>query len=502
MRNRFRVRRNEGLIKRNKYLAELIAAFGKPSWSISDEDSTESLNHRAVAAQIRSRNRKGSGPNFRARDSHARHVSRRYLKSHRSRPIRFLPKHILAARFRANPLLDALAPERKNCWIPVINRPAFDGTPSLDLSDFDMIDQPEQTMKHLSTIAKLEAVAPFTQLNFNDHYCEDAGAYLLLAELWPQMARIFIGGRMDYPVQKVLDAVGLGHQMNIRLGGMKPSDESCSQAYEDVWEFRLQRRLAATAGTSQTRHLDPQQREKAADRFVQTVNKWLSVADPGKELTPLGKGWIGSLMGEVLDNAERHSQPKSDDGDWSTAGFMVRREGKLKCHLAFLSVGRTFADSFKEAAPEVRKKLSDYSERHPTVSRETLSTLFALQDTITCDHRATDVRSGGTGLQDVMEFVKVLGATADGSESADSKMTIVSGNACIRLRTPYLAGKRRDEHGPRGPRLLWCNAANDWNFPPDEAFVSTLSEKLAGSLVSVSFTIDPEYIKLLGAPSE
>jgi hypothetical protein len=201
------------------------------------------------------------------------------------------------------------------------------------------------------------------------------------------------------------------------------------------------------------------------------------------------------MMGELLCNAERHSQSDSDDGDWSTAGFMVRRieggESVLRCHLAFLSVGQSFAESLSGAADDVKASLSQYIAQHrfSGTPPEVLATLYALQDTITCDPKAREARSGGTGLQDVLDFVRELAGPS--SEECGTRVTILSGRTCIALRHPYLEGIRRAEDQPR---LLWCNEANSSSAPPDPKVAFPVSEHFAGTLVSVAFRLDPAYL--------
>ncbi len=242
-------------------------------------------------------------------------------------------------------------------------------------------------------------------------------------------------------------------------------------------------------------HLAPQTRERITDRFCDTVNDWLGVPEIERELTQEGKGWLAAIIGELLCNAERHSQAGSVDGDWSVTAFMAKRkegdEDVFRCHMAFLSVGRSFAEGLRDASPEIRDFVDHYAANHarPGQSPATLATLVALQDTVTRDPKARSLGSGGTGLMDVLDFVSLLGPTLE--EGKEARVTIISGASCIRLRHPYIRGVRRE--GPKAPRVLWCNAENSSESPPDEASVFDLKEHFAGTLVSVAFTLDPVY---------
>lgn len=360
---------------------------------------------------------------------------------------------------------------------------------SVSLKNFSFLTNANETLQSFKKIAEIESSELHAVLNFEDNYCMDAGSFLVLAEIWPRMTPIFNGGRMDRPIQKVLSATGVSQNNRMSMVAL----ENDRDAHADVWAFPLQRRRPALTSKSATLHLDPQAREVAAGRFCDAVDGWLGIPEIDQELTENGRGWLASIIGELLCNAERHSYADSNDGDWSTTAFMVRREENgvslLKCYIAFLSVGRSFAESMTDAAQDIQESLATYQKRHAKsgLSAETLATVYALQDTITCDPAAREDRSGGTGLQDVLDFVNMLAGPAVG----DARVTIVSGKSCIELTAPYIPGKRRDH---LQPRLQWCNEENTSELPPNSKVAYDLTEHFAGALVSVAFTLDPDYL--------
>jgi hypothetical protein len=364
---------------------------------------------------------------------------------------------------------------------------------ALSFKNFSFITHPDETLQSLKMLGYVEAEELEAILNFEDGHCLDAGAYLVLAEIWPRMAPVILGGRMAKPIQKVLNATGVGRNNRMFLKAIVNDEELLIDGkHSDVWAFSLQRRRAAGTTKSLTVHLEPQTREAVADRFCDAIDEWLGVPEIEQQLTPAGRAWLAGVVGELLCNAERHSQADSTDGDWATTGFMVKREEdgvtRLKCFFAFLSIGRTIAESMNDAAPDIRQRLDDYVRRHKRSkqSTDTLTTVFALQDTITCDPAARESRSGGTGLQDVLDFVHLL------SGEHDPRVTIVSGRSCISLRTPYIPGERR---GELEPRLQWCNDDNTSEAPPNSSIAFDLAEHFAGTLVSVAFNLDPEYLR-------
>lgn len=474
-------------------LSELIASLSRQAAS-DPADLTSEMWVREFARQMRARLRKVSGAPSWA-DKVARQKSREAMKGKRRERPRQLEKQVLVARYGPSPIMDALMPRRSARWIDIMRRQKKRDVETVSLEKFSFLDNADETLKALKKIAEIEGRELYAILNFEDDYCLDAGAFLVLADIWPRMAPIFAGGKMGRPIQKVLSATGVSRNNNmsmVALGNERAADGTLL-AHSDVWAFPLQRRRPALSSRSLTVHLDPQAREMAAGRFCDAVNDWLGIPEIDQELTVNGRAWLASIIGELLCNAERHSQPASDDGDWSTTAFMVRREengiASLKCYIAFLSVGRSFAESMSDAAADVSQQLKEYQAKHKKcgVSQDTLATVFALQDTITCDPSASENRSGGTGLQDVLEFVDLLGGTTCG----DACVTIVSGRSCIQLTAPYIPGKRRDD---LQPRLQWCNEGNTSEIPPDRNVVYDLTEHFAGALVSVAFTLDPDYL--------
>lgn len=433
----------------------------------------------------------------RAVDRFARSKSRALLKKLRKGTASgfnvSLSKNQLLIRFVQSPILDRLIADRRKRWISPLRRQKPEAAPSIKLKNFSFLTHPAETLSALKAIGEIELSASEFHLHFDDEFCLDAGSYLVLAEIWHALRHVLHGGKMQRPVQKVLAATGVSAHTRIKLLGLGKDHEDDG---EDVWAFTLQRRRPARSSTSPTVHLEPQTRERTADQLCSKVDEWLGVPGIDLELTQEGRGWIAQIIGELLCNAERHSQAGSDDGDWSTTAFMVRRlengEHTLRCYMAFLSVGRSIAESLQDAASDIKKELANYLLQHRGcgLSDDTLATVFALQDTVTRDPDARQNGSGGTGLQDVLDFVDDLGGTA--AQGKEPCVTVISGSSCIQLRPPYIRGKRRG--GPHDPRVIWFNSSNSRDVAPDLSFVSDLKDHFAGTVVSVAFTLDPGYL--------
>jgi hypothetical protein len=416
----------------------------------------------------------------------ARSLKKR-LMGHNRKP---LDKAVLMRDRIPSTILDNIDPDRPLRWKRIIARRFRTVKPRLSLKHLNFLDFPVETIRELQDIAKLESEEVSAYLDFDDTYCHDIGAYLVIAEIWPQLSNVFFGGRMPSPVQKVLDAVGLRRDLRISLNSVRNHD--------DIWPFELRRRRTRGTTASATAQLQPQGREQLNDRLIDTINEWLAVASESHSdgdsiwvLTGDGKANIANMVGEILDNAERHSTGDGD-GDWTMAAFMARRDGPdgkpaMKCYLGFLSVGAAISEAIATAPPATKQFCHIYASQHARTGQcyDTLMTIAALQDGVTSSHAAVRGNRGGTGHQDTLAFIGELGGVPE--PLADVQATIISGRSCIRLRHPILVGRP----DAKGRRVQWCNAENDPIYPPDRSVAFDLPAHFAGTLVSVAFTLDP-----------
>ncbi|TCM54951.1 hypothetical protein C8J36_104143 [Rhizobium sp. PP-F2F-G48] len=438
---------------------------------------------RAVAASGNPKGRLGKG-------RFAKRKSREIIRDNQKGKRFQLPKSLLIkSSFSEDALASGLYPKRKSEWIPILKRRYDKKYDQLVLRNFSFIDHPQNTLDQLAEILKFEGKAANAQLHFDDPYCVDVSAYLALAEMWPHMSKVFKGGRMEMPIQKVVETLKLKKDLSMRLKGLENVD--------DVWAFPKRSRRRAGTSTSVDRYLHPQSKEKVADEFCEALDEWLAAASEDEVcLAQGGKARLASIIGELLDNAERHSHPPGKDGGWSTAAFMARRlEGDrdvYRCHMGFLSVGSSIAESLARAPISIRAQVNKYTDRHRDcgISRDTLATLVALQDGITSDHAAAANQRGGIGLQEVLELVSALGVSS-GTDKGP-RMTIVSGSSCIRARAPYLHGTRTGEDEPR---MQWFNSGNSPVQPPDASFVFDLESRFPGTIIGLTFVLSKDDLK-------
>jgi two-component sensor histidine kinase len=398
-------------------------------------------------------------------------------------------KQQLIAQFRVDPILDSLLARREARWTPPLKRDYDGGHIDISLERFSFLDNPGQTLANLKRIAEVECEKIEARLHFRDEYCLDIGAYLVLGEIWPRLSPFLSGGEMNPPVQKVMEAVGLRKLMRMRLAVAD---------LKDVWAFPVRRRAPLGQSRSDAdRLLEPQRDQMVADEFCDAIDGWLGISTKHVELTDDGRVWIQQIILELLDNAKRHSDPAHKDGRWSIAGFMARRRNdkgafEFRCYIGILSVGATIDESLATCSEATAAQMKTYVDRHKGAgfSEAALRTVFALQDGITRDAEADAGGRGGVGFQEVMSLINLLGISDN--PMRDTQFTIVSGTTCIVARKPYMHGRQMT--GQDSPRVLWFNPENTPEKPPDRSHVFDLQDRLAGSIISLAFTLDPDFI--------
>jgi hypothetical protein len=394
---------------------------------------------------------------------------------------------------RENRLMDGLYPNRLKAWLPPLQR--NHPLEEVELKDFSFLDNPIETIGVLRRIAELESVAIEARLNFRDNVCMDIGPYLALQAMRRDMLQIYSGGAITKPIQTVLDMVGLRKPLHMAFP--LPNDQTF------VWPFPFRSRRPTGSSTSTSRLLEPQTYERVADELIEAINGWLGSLVQ-RELSSVGCKYVQTVVGEALDNAERHSDISSEDGDWSIAGFMTRRYvesiWEYKCHLSFMSLGATIAESLQLAGGKTRARMMEYVSKHRSLfnqqfSEENLQTVFALQDGVSRFSEALKAQRGGTGLMDVLEFFAALGGIS--RTGWEPKLVILSGSTCIIVKSPYMTGVRKGDRVPSGkipPREQWFNDQNDPNYSPDPRHVFSLPAPIKGTIITMAWTINPEQL--------
>lgn len=215
----------------------------------------------------------------------------------------------------------------------------------------------------------------------------------------------------------------------------------------------------------------------------------------------MGRRLVLKIVGETLDNAERFSRPEfPNDGDWSISGYMRRQgdgdDARFTCQLAFLSVGASINSSVQGCDSKTKAKmdayLADHGDAFPNqrFTKDHLRTIFALQDRVSGDPDAIANGRGGTGFRDIITLFGDLAEVS--AQGANAKLAIVSGRTCLHVAATYCEVSR-----PHPEQLfnIWFNHENLKEIPPDRSSVVELDEEFRGTLITMLFELDRDYLK-------
>ncbi|WP_455576964.1 hypothetical protein [Anaerosinus sp.] len=232
-------------------------------------------------------------------------------------------------------------------------------------------------------------------------------------------------------------------------------------------------------------------------RVVQYFLKCL--ATQGFTLKLEGKSVMGEMVGEVINNCKLHS---GEYGRWFTLGHYFKQQDKLnkygECHLVIFNFGRTIYEGLSAIRDDtdklrIKQSLEDLYKKHKSLisrhwTKEALWTLYALQDGISRLRTDKDP-DRGTGTIKLIESFQSIGGTANGRKPI---MSITSGHVHIVLDGKYRL-KEKDFNGEKR-QIIAFNEENDLYKKPDKKYVQILKNFFPGTIISMRFYLDKEYL--------
>ena len=216
-----------------------------------------------------------------------------------------------------------------------------------------------------------------------------------------------------------------------------------------------------------------------------------------------GKGFMSTMLGEVLDNCEIHG---GENATWYTQGhYQIYKNKQIgEMQLIFLSFGDTIYEGLKrEASEETRQRLEYMMQKQQAVlsdrwNEETIYTVLALRAGIS-RLRDKDIKGyefRGSGTVSMIEQFYNIGKT-NGKE--EPSMVIVSGHTMIKFDDRYKMKTEtfvEDEvFGNTRSKIIAFNAENDIYKPADSKNVQYMKEYFPGTVISLKFYLDRKYIE-------
>ena len=136
--------------------------------------------------------------------------------------------------------------------------------------------------------------------------------------------------------------------------------------------------------------------------------------------------------------------------------------------------------------------LRNYATRHTANHRshDTLMTVSALSDGVSCEGTRQKGTRGGCGMSSLVDMMGKLGGSDRADEQAE--LVLISGSSCLRLAHPYNVMPIDPD---TGGAVQVFNSSQNVELPPDASYVFDLSGTFPGSVISIRFTLDPAHLE-------
>ena len=203
---------------------------------------------------------------------------------------------------------------------------------------------------------------------------------------------------------------------------------------------------------------------------------------------------LGEMLSEILDNCKQHSVLH----EWFALGHYSKEEERRgKVRLVIFNFGKTIYESFseKESDPSMYGYLKEEANKIRTQypnspSIESLITLYALQDGVSRFKNRGKESDRGSGT---IKLISIFQAIGRDKEKKLPSMSITSGRSQIIFDNKYQI-KPSIINGVK-KQIIAFNSENDMRLPPDSNNVKDLSAFFPGTVISMEFYIDKDYLE-------
>lgn len=362
-------------------------------------------------------------------------------------------------------------------------------------SVFSIIDNPIESIRFILEFASSVKVngAKFKQIHF-DHSgmdkCDlaansvlDVIAVEVDAERKKRNARnINPSGILpkDPALARLIKGVGIIKHLDVKNAALDPKDAKSLE----VFDVRNKNYEIASSST-----LDKKSRTSAA--FVDHVNKCLRRVK--RELSEIGKRNLSDYVGEVISNAEDHSEFK----DWTIQGYLDDSLTVPMCEIAIFNFGKSISESLlsvDRSGYSWKTHIQPYLDIHEKSSffgsswrREDLLTVVAMQANVSSKNTVAN-STRGQGTVDLINFFQKVHKECNvkSSDDHDARMAIVSGGTYILFDGKYQMRKMDSNSG----MILAFNEENSLKKKPDDRYVKPLGDwHFPGTIISIRFPL-------------
>lgn len=213
----------------------------------------------------------------------------------------------------------------------------------------------------------------------------------------------------------------------------------------------------------------------------------------GYGLTEEGENYFSTMIGEVISNCSDHG---GENVQWYALGHFITQDGE--CNLTIFDFGDTIYEGLKNKSlyQKTINKLEQLTSFHRKmfhrIDEELLWTLFSLQHGISRLNSIKD-ETRGQGTIDLINSFQKLGRKYDKDGNIQKPiMSITSGNINILFDGTYTIKEDENKF-----KIIAFNEENSLEKEPDNRYVRNIGNYFPGTVLSIKFFIDREYIEEL-----
>lgn len=235
-------------------------------------------------------------------------------------------------------------------------------------------------------------------------------------------------------------------------------------------------------------------KNNAAQDFSRYLSKCLE--DHKVKLNDKATGYLTSCMGELLDNAERHSG-MSGRARWYLRGYVDNSSKKPVCEISIFNFGMTIAETFNDLPSEhysLSKQIKPYIAMHSGkkgMFNDGLVTIAALQGRVSCQN--VNIRdSSGTGTIELLKFFQDMHDELRKIKNwVDEKpiISLITGDTHIIIDGEYPLKVKESEDGGESYRYPFNNIGLE--VEPDRTYLIEMKKvRFPGLMVNIRFPLE------------
>lgn len=357
-----------------------------------------------------------------------------------------------------------------------------------------LFENPEETLQILSELTFMGTADGVARVFFDHSDCKnlELGASAIMDVITMELQRGWNRRKVRY-----------------ELGGKSPNDEEVKEIFFASGlpnslkvETRVRKELSKKyfifdlmdGGKENPQARKSAQYEIAAQKLTDYFDKCLE--RNGVKLTRAGRHNISLMIGEVLTNAEEHS----NHGRWYVIGYLRKRGDYDEVNIVIFNFGNTIYESFMlpQVDPIFKGQLESLSVIHGAKGffqkgwdQETLWTLYSLQEGVSKYSGTPRGIDRGSGTVRMIEFFQNFGKPD--SKDFGPQMCLISGSTFIFFDGTYKMRPRQKDTEVRS--VIAFNSDNDLFRPPDKKYVRKMDANFPGTIVSMKFYLDKQYLQ-------